>query len=165
MSIHRSVGRLVRGHESKREEMSVLDAFCACEWGTCGVDWGWMLLPTRLQRYCDPALLVFFFNISRSYLTHMRGNTAHFWTGLIKRPASKFLHWDLPDVRFDFVWASTKKVKNKNKVKNKKKISIYFLFHFHFSVLKSFCPLSDATHKHPLFSFSHDNRSKFAVYG
>jgi len=44
-----------------------------------------------------------------SYLTHMRGNTAHFWTGLIKRPLSKFLHWDLPDVRFDFVWGSTLK--------------------------------------------------------
>ena len=103
-----------------------------------------MSLPARRWRYCkfcNPALLVsFFFNISRSYLTHMRGNTAHFWTGLIKRPASKFLHWDLPDVRFDFVWASTKKVKNKNKVKNKKISIFFFYFIFIFLFWNRFAP-------------------------
>ena len=27
-------------------------------WGAWGMDGGWMPLPTRLQRYCDPASLV-----------------------------------------------------------------------------------------------------------
>ena len=39
-------------HESKSGKMSVLDAFM----GMCVG--GWMPLPTRLQRYCDPASLV-----------------------------------------------------------------------------------------------------------
>ena len=41
---------------------SVLDAICVClcVWdGGWGVDGGWMPLPTRPQRYCDPASLVF----------------------------------------------------------------------------------------------------------
>ena len=47
-------------HRVKSRKMSVLDTFCAClsvgvGWG---VDGGWMPLPTRLQRYCDPASLV-----------------------------------------------------------------------------------------------------------
>ena len=28
--------------------------------GVLGVDWGWMPLPTRLQRYRDPASLVLY---------------------------------------------------------------------------------------------------------
>ena len=41
--------------------MRILDTFCVClcVWdGGWGVDWGWMPLPTRPQRYCDPASLV-----------------------------------------------------------------------------------------------------------
>ena len=57
-SVRPLVRLLVRGHKLKSEEISILDAICACEWGTCGVDWGWMPLPTRPQRHCDPASLV-----------------------------------------------------------------------------------------------------------
>ena len=53
-----SVGPSVREHESKSKKTSVLDAFCACEWRTWGVDGALMPLPTRPQRYCDPASLV-----------------------------------------------------------------------------------------------------------
>ena len=37
-SVRWLVGWSVRNHASKSEDMSVLDAFRACEWGTCGVD-------------------------------------------------------------------------------------------------------------------------------
>ena len=37
--------------------MSVLDVFVYV-WGAWGMDGGWMPLPTRPQRYCDPASLV-----------------------------------------------------------------------------------------------------------
>ena len=57
-SVGRSVGPSVCGHESKSAKTSILDAFCVCEWGSRGVDEGWMPLPTRPQRYCDPASLV-----------------------------------------------------------------------------------------------------------
>ena len=57
-SVRPSVGPSVREHESKSAKTSILDAFCACEWGTWGVDGGLMPLPTRPQRYCDPASLV-----------------------------------------------------------------------------------------------------------
>ena len=50
-SVRWSVGPSVREHESKSAKTSVLDAFC--------VDGGWMPLPTRPQRYCDPATLFF----------------------------------------------------------------------------------------------------------
>ena len=46
--------------ESKSGKMSVLDTFYVClcmEWGF-GVDGGLMPLPTRPQRYCDPASLI-----------------------------------------------------------------------------------------------------------
>ena len=36
--------------------MSVLEGGWECGWGEAG---GWMPLPTRPQRYCDPASLVF----------------------------------------------------------------------------------------------------------
>ena len=45
--------------ESKCGETSVLGTFCV--WGSWGVDKGWTPLPTRPQRYCDPASLVFVF--------------------------------------------------------------------------------------------------------
>ena len=56
-----SVRPSVREHESKSMKTSVLDAFCACEWRTWGVGGALMPLPTRPQRYCDPASLVSFF--------------------------------------------------------------------------------------------------------
>ena len=37
--------------------VSVLEGGWGCGWGEAG---GWMPLPTRPQRYCDPASLVFF---------------------------------------------------------------------------------------------------------
>ena len=56
-------------HESESDKTSVLEAFCVCvcvgrgvsrgvrcDWGL-GVDRGWLPLPTRLQRYFDPASL------------------------------------------------------------------------------------------------------------
>ena len=36
--------------------MSVLEGGWECGWGEAG---SWLLLPTRPQRYCDPASLVF----------------------------------------------------------------------------------------------------------
>ena len=59
------VGPSVCEHESKSEKTSVLEAFlsmCLCwkeGWGGAfGVDGGWLPLPTRPQRYWDPASLV-----------------------------------------------------------------------------------------------------------
>ena len=69
-SVSPSVGPSVREHESKSAKTSVLDAFCACEWGTWGVDGGWMPLPTRPQRYCDPASLVFLSFVSSRLISH-----------------------------------------------------------------------------------------------
>ena len=57
-SVGASICPSVREHKSKSAETSVLDAFCACKWGNWGVDWGWMPLPTRPQRFLDPASLV-----------------------------------------------------------------------------------------------------------
>ena len=39
--------------------MSILDGFCVCVGKGVDVDGGWLPLPTRVQRYCDPASLVF----------------------------------------------------------------------------------------------------------
>ena len=40
--------------------MSVLNVFFLYVWGAWVMDGGWMPLPTRPQRYCDPASLVYF---------------------------------------------------------------------------------------------------------
>ena len=59
-----SVGPLVLQHESKSGKTSGLESFCVCVCvgkglgGALGVDGGWIPLPTRPQRYCDPASLV-----------------------------------------------------------------------------------------------------------
>ena len=67
-SVRRSVGASVGPsvgpsvtHESKSGKTSDLDAFMGIGIGreAWGVDGSWMPLPTRLQRYCDPASLVF----------------------------------------------------------------------------------------------------------
>ena len=59
-SVRPYIGPLVRKHESKSGKTSVLDVFISrCVGvGAWGVDGGWMPLPTRPQRYCDPASLV-----------------------------------------------------------------------------------------------------------
>ena len=63
-SVGRSVRPLVREHESKSGKMSVLKRFVYVSvlervlGGVLGVDRGWLPLPTRPQRYCDPASLV-----------------------------------------------------------------------------------------------------------
>ena len=48
--------------ESQSGKMSVSRTFCEClcvGLGDRGVYWGWTPLPTRPQRYCDPAWLAF----------------------------------------------------------------------------------------------------------
>ena len=45
--------------------MSVLEGVWGCGWGEAG---GWMPLPTRPQRYCDPASLVFMFLVADTQL-------------------------------------------------------------------------------------------------
>ena len=61
-----SVRWSVRQHESKSGKMSIFENFLRmfeCEWG----NGGWTPLPTRPQRYCDPAslvLLLFFLLLS-----------------------------------------------------------------------------------------------------
>ena len=49
-------------------ETSFFEAFCVCVCGkvgwALGVDGGWLPLLTRPQRYCDPALLVFFHGLA-----------------------------------------------------------------------------------------------------
>ena len=39
--------------------------------GALGVDGGWLPLPTRPQRYCDPASLVLFIPVIKSFV-HLR---------------------------------------------------------------------------------------------
>ena len=57
-SVRRSVGPLVREHESKSGKTSVLEAFCVCVCVGRRVGWGVGYVPTRPQQYCDPASLV-----------------------------------------------------------------------------------------------------------
>ena len=42
--------------------------------GALGLDEGWLPLPTRPQRYCDPALLVIFDSLERNHVSNL-GNT------------------------------------------------------------------------------------------
>ena len=58
LSLHFFSWSLWAGH---RVPLTMCDPWmtcCVCEWGTWGVDGGWMPLPTHPQRYCDPASLV-----------------------------------------------------------------------------------------------------------
>ena len=56
---HSFVRLLVHDDLVKKWKKSVLDTFFVRLWGGgLGVDGGWMPLPTRPQRYCDPASLV-----------------------------------------------------------------------------------------------------------
>ena len=69
--VRRSIGPLVRGHESKSQSLSVLDAYCVCVWagGSLGMDGGWRPLPTCPQWYCDPTSLVYsFFEVAKPIL-------------------------------------------------------------------------------------------------
>ena len=43
---------------SQEVETSVLDCFCVCVFGRSRCGWGFILLPTRQRRYCNPASLV-----------------------------------------------------------------------------------------------------------
>ena len=65
-----SVGPLVRhGHRIKKWRNERFRYFlCILIYGGLGkgVDRGWMTLPTRTQRYCDPASLVFSETYSKS---------------------------------------------------------------------------------------------------
>ena len=66
-SVRWSVGPSVRGDPVEKWK-NVIDTFCVClcvGGGDWGVDGGWMPLPTRPQRYCDPESFVLIGNYTQ----------------------------------------------------------------------------------------------------
>ena len=71
-----------------------------CVWsGVWGVDGGWMPLPTRPQRYCDPASLVLYFLVFKKSSLNRSGTT------LVTTPVKSY------------IWPKLRKVTNQKSYK------------------------------------------------
>ena len=84
-SVRPSVGPSVQGHRVEKWENEHLRYVLGMGWGVYG---GWMPLPTRPQRYCDPASLVVKFGPSTGsflvacYVTLYPALFVRWWVGL-----------------------------------------------------------------------------------